>query len=75
VKRAPKPNCEGQLCGQCRWFRRAEQDGTEAADFGECLRYPPFVVALHNEIDQLEPISAFPLVETSDFCGEFTARN
>lgn len=39
------------------------------ADAGYCRRYPPKVIAAEEG-----EYSAFPVVETADWCGEFVRR-
>ncbi len=70
-----KPKDQGQTCSQCMWFRRVAPNAG-AADFGECRRYPPHVIVMPDPMtESSEPMSAFPLVDLDEFCGEFKGAN
>lgn len=61
---------EGVNCSTCAyWIRDARHVGMEAQD-GDCRRHPPQMMYSENE----GPFSLWPLVEITDFCGEWRAR-
>jgi hypothetical protein len=50
------------LCGSCSFFEREPKE-----EMGYCRRYPPVIINLND--DEYESI--LPIVNLSDWCGEF----
>ena len=75
----------GPTCATCRFFRTVEIDpddewdrtpppGTALADWGECLRYPPVVMAMSNR-DGTPSVQVWrPDVANTDWCGEWKPK-
>jgi len=67
---AKKPEYIGEKCSQCRFYHT--QHPRDSA--GYCRRFPPVFVG-HQEDDSglIYEIFQQPVVETSEWCGEFAA--
>lgn len=66
-KDEPQPATCG-LC--CYWIRLPSDTKIESQD-GECRRMPPQL--LHDPSENT-PYALWPIVEDTDFCGEWRAR-
>ena len=58
-----------ECCGNCRFFNEGRAKG------GVCRRHPPAVFLKPSQPDNpiAEPISFFPVVTGSSWCGEYRA--
>lgn len=64
-KKPKQPEADPQSCGSCKFFLKNDHD-----DAGYCRRYPPTAIPSDAE----EFACVFPILEASDWCGEFCQR-
>lgn len=64
----PKRTCEN-----CRFYRPVK-DIEDKPGIGECRRFPP-TVAMTSDFEGMgDWQQAFPMVESSDWCGEYRTQ-
>jgi hypothetical protein len=58
---------ESRMCQNCNFYQ-----GREGPQDGICCIKPPQIVTVTNEVGVGTPQTEWPIVETGDWCGEFT---
>ena len=56
-------------CGSCKYFRSIDEVTLGQPKSGKCFRFPPTLVLLQRG-NAAQPMSFFPVVHESHFCGE-----
>lgn len=67
----------GSVCSRCDFFLVIDR-GPLAGDWGMCRRHAPVVIAERSRDEQgrvtSQPRSVFPMVQPTDWCGDWERR-